>query len=72
MNLIQRDVNTGDLTNRVKHVRLLLVTFGTDFTTNKQLLSERMMHDKTKCSSDKLAIWDVVVIKDNTTTPRSK
>ena len=29
-------------------------------------------YDKTKCSSDKLAIGDVVVITDNTTTPRSK
>ena len=29
-------------------------------------------YDKTKRSSDKLAIGDVVVITDNTTTPRSK
>ena len=31
-----------------------------------------MIYGKTKRSSDKLVIGDVVVIKDNTTTPRSK
>ena len=73
MNLIQCDANTGDLTNRVKYIRLLLSQFWKPFYNEYTVaLRERMMYDKTKRSSDKLVIGDVVVIKDNTTTPRSK
>ena len=73
MNLIQRDVNSGDLTNRVKYIRPLLSHFWKRFyNENTVALREQMMYDKTKRSSGKLAVGDVVVIKDNTTTPRSK
>ena len=73
MNLIRRDVNTGDLTNRVKYIRLLLNHFWKRFYNKYTVaLHERMMYDKTKRSSNKLVIGDIVVIKDNTTTPRSK
>ena len=73
MNLIQRDVNTGDLENRVKYIRLLLSHFWKRFYNEYTVaLRERMMYDKTKRSSDKLAIGDAVVFKDNSTTPRSK
>ena len=72
MNLIQRDVNTGDLTNQVKYIRLLLSHFWKgSYNEYAVALRERMMFDKTKRSSDKLTIG-VVVIKDNATTPRSK
>ena len=73
MNLIRRDVNTGDLTNRVKYIRLLLNHFWKRFYNEYTVaLRERMMYDKTKRSSDKLVIGDVAVIQDNTTIPRSK
>ena len=73
MNLIQHDVNTGDLTNRVKYIRLLLSHFWRRFYNEYTVaIRERMMYEKIKRSSDKLDIGDVVVIKDNTTTPRSK
>ena len=72
MNLIQRDVNTADLTNQVKYIPLLLSHFWKrSYNEYAVALRERMMFDKTKRSSDKLAIG-VVVIKNNTTTPRSK
>ena len=73
MNLIQHDVNTGDLTNRVKYIRLLLSHFWRRFYNEYTVaIRERMMYEKIKRSSDKLDIGDVVVIKDNTTTSRSK
>ena len=66
MNLIQRDVNTGDLTNRVKYIRLLLNHFWKRFYNEYTVaLRERMMYDKTKRSSNKSVIGDIVVIKDN-------
>ena len=56
MNLIQCDANTGDLTNRVKYIRLLLNHFWKRFYNEYTVaLRERMMYDKTKGSSDKLA-----------------
>ena len=73
MNLIQCNVNTGDLTNRVKYIRLLMSHFWKRIYNKYSVaLRERMMYDKTKRSSEKLAIGDIVVIKDNTTTPHSK
>ena len=73
MNLIRRDVNTGDLTNRVKYIRLLLNHFWKRFYNEYTVaLRERMMYDETKHSSDKLATGDAVMIKNNTTTRRSK
>ena len=49
MNLIQRDVNTGDLTNRMKYIRLLLSHFWKRFYNEYTVaLLERMMYDKTK------------------------
>ena len=73
INLIQCDVNIGDLTNRVKYVQLLLNHFWKRFYNEHTVaLRERMMYDKTKRSSDKLVIGDVAVIQDNTTIPRSK
>ena len=63
MNLIQRDVNTGDLTNRVKYIRLLLNHFWKRFYNKYTVaLREQMMYDKIKCSSDKLVIGGVIVI----------
>ena len=73
INLILRNVSTGDLTNRVKYIWLLLNHFWKRFYNEYTVaLRERMMYDKTKRSSDKLVIGDAVVIKDNATTPRSK
>ena len=73
MNLLQREVNTGHLTNQVKYIRLLQRRFWKRFYYECTVtLRERMMYDKIKRSSDKLAIGDVVVIKDNTATPGSK
>ena len=73
INLIQRNVNTGDLTNRVKYIRLLLSHFSKRFYNEYIVaLRERMMYGKTKRCSDELAIGDAVLIKDNTTTLRSK
>ena len=62
MNLIQRDVNTGDLTNQVKYIRLLLSHFWKgSYNEYAVALRERMMFDKTKRSSDKLIIGVVVI-----------
>ena len=73
MNLIQCNVNTGDLTNRVKYIRLLMSHFWKRIYNKYSVaLRERMMYDKTKRRSEELPIGDVVVIKDNTTTPHSK
>ena len=73
MNLIQSNVNTDDLTNRVKYIRQLLNHFWKWFYNEYTVaLPERMIYDKAGRSSDKLVIGNVVVIKNNTTTPRSK
>ena len=57
MNLIQRGVNTGDLTNGVKYIRLLLSHFWKRFYNEyTAALCQQKMYDKTTRSSDKLAI----------------
>ena len=70
MNLIQCDVNTGESSEIYSVVN---EHFWKRFYNEYSVaLRERMMYDKTKRSSEELPIGDVVVIKDNTTTPHSK
>ena len=71
--LKQSENSDNSLSNRVKYIRLLLEHFWKRFYHEYTVgLRERMTYDKTKQNDDKLVVGDVVIIRDDGVTPRSK
>ena len=70
--LLKQD-STWNLTNRVKYIRMIIEQFWKRFYNEYTVaLRERMMYDKTKRNEEKLSIGDVVIIREDRITPRSK